>query len=134
MFRVGRVASARLVGERFERDRSFDLVAFWDAWSAEFETGRPKTSVRVRASPQALRALPEVFGDGATRAIQAAGHEDDDGWRELTLTFEHEHAAIYRLVGFGDLIEVLAPRAVRRGIVATAQAAFRRHAARGDVL
>jgi len=40
----------------------------------------------------------------------------------MTMTFEHEAAAVGRLAGFGDEIEILTPRSVRVRLVATAQA------------
>ena len=39
----------------------------------------------------------------------------------LTLSFEHEPAAVHRLAGFGDQVEVLSPPSVRAGLVATAR-------------
>jgi predicted DNA-binding transcriptional regulator YafY len=45
----------------------------------------------------------------------------------LALTFEHETAAIHRLAGFGDLVEVLEPLEVRARLVITAQAIIDRY-------
>jgi predicted DNA-binding transcriptional regulator YafY len=39
----------------------------------------------------------------------------------VTLSFEHELAAAYRLAGFGNRVEVLAPPSVRAGLVTTAR-------------
>ena len=71
--------------------------------------------------------LPEILGDAVRPAIEAAGPPDPEGWRAVTLTFEHEAAAASRLVGLGDLVEVVAPAAVRDRVVAVAQATLRRH-------
>jgi predicted DNA-binding transcriptional regulator YafY len=38
----------------------------------------------------------------------------------VTLTFEHERAAVHRLAGFGDQVEVLDPPSVRARLLATA--------------
>ena len=72
-------------------------------------TTRPKIEVLVRASPDALSAFPEVFGDGGRRALDAAPPADERGFREVALTFEHEAAAVHRLAGFGGQVEVLSP-------------------------
>ena len=127
VFRVGRVTSARLLEEPFERPPDFDLVAYWGAWSAEFESSRPRLKVVVRASPRALAAMPEIYGDAVLPVIAAAEPPDDEGWRALTLTFEHEGAAAFRLAGFGGLVEVVSPRAVRDLVVAAAEGTLRRH-------
>jgi predicted DNA-binding transcriptional regulator YafY len=132
VFRVARVASARVLPERFERPAGFELAAFWREWSAEFEASRPRIPVTLRASPRALAAFGEIFGRAAGPALVAALPPDGDGWQVVTLSFEHERAAAYRLAGFGDQVEVLTPPSVRAGLVATAREILRRyHAADG---
>ena len=132
VFRVGRIASARVLPEAFERPAGFELAAFWRQWSAEFEASRPKLPVTLRASPRALAILGEVFGQAAGPALAAARPPDEHGWRVLTLSFEHERAATHRLAGFGDQVEVLAPPSVRAGLVATARQILGRYDAADD--
>jgi predicted DNA-binding transcriptional regulator YafY len=127
VFRVGRVKSARALGDSFARPAGFDLAAFWADWSASFQASRPKTEVRLRASPAALAALPEVFGDAVRPALEAAGAPDAAGFREVRLTFEHETAAVTRLAGFGGQVEVLSPAAVRTRLVTTARELLERY-------
>jgi predicted DNA-binding transcriptional regulator YafY len=132
VFRVARIASARVLPGPFEHPAGFELAAFWREWSAEFEASRPRLPVTLRASPRALAAFGEIFGRAAGPALAAALPPDRDGWRVVTLSFEHERAAAHRLAGFGDQVEVLAPPAVRAGLVATAREILRRyHAADG---
>ena len=100
---------ARALAEPFERPAGFELAAFWRQWSAEFEASRPRLPVTLRASPRALSILGEVFGQAAGPALAAALPPDEHGWRVLTLSFEHERAAVHRLAGFADQVEVLAP-------------------------
>lgn len=130
VFRAGRISSARVLAEPFERPADFELAEFWDRWSAEFVTSRPKLAVRLRASPGALAAFPEIFGQDAQAALDAAAPPDEQGWRAVTLSFEHELAAAYRLAGFGGQIEVLSPSPVRERLVATAQAIIDRYPGR----
>lgn len=121
VFRVGRIISAQVRPEPFERPAGFELAAFWADWSREFMATRPRLPVRLRASPQALAILPEVLGDYARDAIDAAEPPDEQGWRALVLSFEHQRAAAHRLAGFGPLVEVLSPPAVRDLLLDTAQ-------------
>jgi predicted DNA-binding transcriptional regulator YafY len=127
VFRAGRIASARLLAEPFARPADFELTAFWERWSAEFMTSRPRLQVRLRASPPALAALREVFGDGGAEAVAAAPPPDEQGWRELRLSFEHELAAAHRLAGFGGQVEVMSPASVREKLLATAQGILDRY-------
>jgi predicted DNA-binding transcriptional regulator YafY len=120
VFRAGRITSARVLSEPSCRPPDFDVAAFWDRWSDSFMTTRPKIEVRLRASPVALSSFGEVFGDAVQAALAAAAPPDSAGWREVTLTFEHETAAAHRLAGFGGLVEVLSPAVVRTRLVETA--------------
>jgi predicted DNA-binding transcriptional regulator YafY len=132
VFRVARIASARVLAEPFERPDGFDLAGFWRQWSAEFEASRPRLPVTLRASPGALAAFAEIFGQAAGPALAAALPPDEEGWRVVTLSFEHERAAVGRLAGFGDQAEVLSPPSVRAGLLAVARQILRRyHAADG---
>ncbi len=129
VFRAGRITSARVLAESVERPAGFDLAGFWERWSQEFTASRPQLRVRLRASPQALAVFPEIFGDGAREAIGAALPPDEQGWRVLTLSFEHELAAAHRLAGFGSEVEVQSPPPVREQLLATARGILDRYRA-----
>ncbi len=131
VFRAGRVSAARVLAEPAERPAGFELAAFWARWSADFEASRPRLEVRLAASPDALSAFGEVFGPAAAPALEAAAPPGQDGWRVVTLSFEHERAAVHRLAGFGDQVEVLDPPAVRAMLLATAHEILGRYRAGG---
>jgi predicted DNA-binding transcriptional regulator YafY len=132
VYRAGRVDSARILAEPLDRPVDFELRAFWEGWLAEFEASRPRLPVRLRASPEALAAFGEVFGDGAAGAVEAAGPPDERGWREVTLRFEHEPAAAHRLAGFGGEVEVLSPPSVSERLLRTARGILARYGEPGS--
>jgi len=127
VFRAANITSVQIRNDPASRPPDFDLPAFWEQWSREFQASRPRLPVRIRASPAALAAFPEIFGDGATEAMNAALPPDGQGWREMILTFEHEKAAAYRLAGFGGQVEVLSPPSVRRHLLAVARGILGRY-------
>ena len=129
VFRAGRITSARVLAEPFERPAGFELAAFWSQWSAEFEASRPRLQVTLRAAPRALALFGEIFGLACGPALQAALPPDEHGWRVVTLSFEHERAAAHRLAGFGDQVEVLTPPSVRAILVTAAEQILRRYRA-----
>ena len=131
VFRAGRVSAALVLAEPVERPAGFELAAFWARWSADFEASRPRLEVRLAASPDALSAFGEVFGPAAAPALESAAPPGQDGWREVTLSFEHERAAVHRLAGFGDQVEILDPPAVRAALLATAREILGRYQAGG---
>jgi predicted DNA-binding transcriptional regulator YafY len=128
VFRVGRVTAARpLPSVGVTRPDGFDLAAFWERWSAAFMTSRSQVQVRVMATVRALAIFPYVFGEAGRRAAEAAGPADGEGLREVTLTFEEEAVAAHRLAGFGGDLRVIAPDAVRDGVIATARELLARY-------
>lgn len=129
VFRAGRIAAARVLAEPACRPAGFDLAGFWEQWSGEFAASRPRVRVRLRAAPPALAIFPEVYGDDVRAALSAAGPPDEHGWQELTLTFEHERAAAHRLAGFGGLVQVIDPPAVRGHLVTVAHGILDRYGA-----
>ena len=64
---------------------------------------------------------PQNSIQAAGPAIEAAAPPGEDGWRVVTLSFEHQRAAVHRLAGFGDQVTVLDPPSVRTGLLATAR-------------
>ena len=71
--------------------------------------------VAWRRSPLSLRSSATSCGPPRGGGAGAAG------FREVTLTFEHEIAAATRLAGFGGQVEVLSPASVRTRLIATAR-------------
>jgi len=121
VLRVGRITAARILTEPVDRPAGFDLAEYWERWSQEFAASRPRVRVRLRVSPRAMSALREVFGEGGNDAVSAASPPDEQGWRELTLDFEHALAAAHRLAGFGAEVRVLSPRSVREHLLGVAR-------------
>jgi predicted DNA-binding transcriptional regulator YafY len=121
VFRAGNITSVKILNVLGTRPPDFDLPAFWEQWSRDFQASRPQLPVRIRASAQALAVFPEVFGDAVRDAMNAALPPDRHGWQELILSFEHERAAAHRLAGFGGQVEVLSPPAVREHLLAAAR-------------
>jgi predicted DNA-binding transcriptional regulator YafY len=127
VFRAGRITSARMLAEPFERPAGFELAAFWSQWSAEFEADLPRLQVTLRAAPRAMALFGEILGQACGPALEAALPPDEHGWRVVTLSFEHERAAAHRLAGFGDQVEVLTPPSVRAILVTAAEQILRRY-------
>jgi predicted DNA-binding transcriptional regulator YafY len=129
VFRAARITTARILAEPAGRPPGFELAEFWERWSQEFAASRPRLRVRLRASPRALAVFPEIFGDEVRQAISTALPPDEDGWQEMTLSFEHELAAAHRIAGFGDQVQVLSPPAARERLLAIAHGILGRYGA-----
>jgi predicted DNA-binding transcriptional regulator YafY len=107
VYRVSRVASARVLPDGFQRPSGFELQEFWEQWSRAFEQNRPRVEVRVRVSEQMRRFLPgerRIEGDGS-----------------VAVFFETLGEAQRELLRFGADLEVLAPAELRERVAATAR-------------
>ena len=108
VFRVSRLEEVTLLMEGFDRPVSFDLLAFWDEWVAEFENNRPRFPVTLRLHERSLPALEVLLGPG-----QPLSDESEPGWLRRQFQFEGEGEARYILPGFGADVEVIEPPGLR---------------------
>lgn len=116
VYRVGRILSAQLTSDHFERPSAFDLAAFWARWTGEFEKSLYSYSVKVRVDPAAIDELAYTFGKQVYTLAQQAGPPDDNGKIALSLDFESLPQARYHLFNYGTLVEVLEPAELRESL------------------
>jgi len=93
VYRVSRIVSVRELEEELRRPRGFELAAYWDRWSRDFEERLASVEVVVRE--------------------QRGG--------ETTVVFEDLDAAYTELLRRGGDVEVLEPAELRERIAATAR-------------
>ncbi|WEV28224.1 WYL domain-containing protein [Streptomyces sp. 71268] len=127
VYRVDRFTAVEPSGERFERDASFELPAFWADRAAEFLRSILRAEVVLRLSERGVRLLPLRTDAGTAReSIAAAADPDPRGWITVTLPVETLDVAYEQLLGLGPECEVVEPPALRaRMAEALAQAAAR---------
>lgn len=108
VYRVSRIVAARERSELYLRPAEFDLADAWARRSEAFERGRRQIEVTLRVPRSQVRYL---------RATQVV----EDGERPTIIArFEGIDHAVHSLLAYGAQAEVLAPRALRRKIAATA--------------
>jgi predicted DNA-binding transcriptional regulator YafY len=110
------IIGARMLDGNFARPAGFDLAAFWERWSAAYESNRPSFSARVRVSPLVLPYLAHALGDAIIRAAGSEEPLDVRGRQTITLIFETFEDARQQLLGLGRAVEVLAPQALRASV------------------
>jgi predicted DNA-binding transcriptional regulator YafY len=93
VYRVSRVASVRHLEQELRRPSGFELAAYWEQWSRDFEESLPRVEVTVR----------------------------DRQRGELVLAFEDLGAAYREVLRRGRDVEVLEPPELRDRVAATAR-------------
>ncbi|GAA5768936.1 hypothetical protein Aros01_05453 [Streptosporangium roseum] len=122
IYRVDRFAEVGIHSDRrFERDRGFDLAAFWSGRAAEFARSLLTTRVTVRLSPAGHRLLPHVADPAALGdALASAGEPDGQGRITLSLPVESLEVAYAQILRFGPEAEVLDPPELRARLAGAA--------------
>jgi predicted DNA-binding transcriptional regulator YafY len=121
-YRVSRILELEPLNAHFERPDDFDLGAYWQKWSKQFESNLLRQEVQVRLSPQGLEALPYLFSPAVARSVQQqASQPNEDGWVRVTLQVASLDHAYYELLQLGPDIEVLAPADLRERVTQAAQ-------------
>jgi predicted DNA-binding transcriptional regulator YafY len=122
-YRVSRILALETLPERFERPETFDLAAYWRAWSAQFLSGRFGGEVTLRLSPRGLALVDVLFDPMTARAVaESAGPPDRDGWVQAVLPVESDRPTHLDLLRLGPDAEVLAPPELRARLAETVTA------------
>jgi predicted DNA-binding transcriptional regulator YafY len=116
-YRVSRVQAVDLTSEPSIRPAEFDLAAFWAHSAAELVANLPRYPIVVRVAPEAVRRL---WIPGAYARVEQVGQPEEDGWQRVHLTLQTEAEACSYALGFGALMEVVEPVALRERVVRTA--------------
>jgi predicted DNA-binding transcriptional regulator YafY len=117
-YRVSRVQAVEILGEAAARPPDFDLAGFWAKSSAELVANLPRYPIVVRVAPRAVRRL---WIPGAYARVEQVSEPDGDGWQRAALTLQTEAEACSYVLGFGPLMEVVEPGALREKVVRTAR-------------
>jgi len=120
VFRAARIVSVSVLDEGFVRSADFDLAAFWAAWLAEFETGRPHYPVTLRISVDALPTLASAAGEAVSSLRARIRERNENGWVTVPVDFESEDEARDQLLRLGTAVQVTDPPALRDRLAARA--------------
>ncbi|MFD0168172.1 helix-turn-helix transcriptional regulator [Streptomyces decoyicus] len=121
----GKASGTDDAGERFTRDDSFDLPAFWAERAAQFARSILREEVVLRLSPRGVLQLPYATERAAAREAiaraQAEGGPDEHGLLTVTLAVESVEVACAQLLALGPEGEVLAPAELRERLASAAR-------------
>jgi len=117
---VSDILDARLTERTFNIPPGFNLVDFWQQWSAQYERNQPQYPVLVRLSPQSF-AMLQYFKDPVLPGERVPPEQGEDGWYRLKLNFDTFENARKWLLNHGGAVEILAPGAMRASVQDFAQ-------------
>ncbi len=122
-FRIDRMTAVALTGEVFERPADLDLPGVWDEVVGEMERRRSLVAATVLVPARLVPVLRDRFG----RHCAVQGGPDDEGWVTLRLAAHTARSLAEQLAGFGGVLRVLDPPAVRAELAALGAELVARH-------
>jgi len=111
-YRLAKILDLEVLGETFDRPADFDLAAYWREGVARFEAELRRETATLGVAPGALSRLDQLGADIAEAVLAAT--PDAGGRRRAVVPIESTTHAARLLLGFGDGIEVEAPKDLRR--------------------
>ncbi|MEQ1900963.1 MAG: WYL domain-containing protein [Devosia sp.] len=119
-YRLSQMLSLADTGVRFERRKDFDLPAYWQTSTAQFEREIYVATARVRATRIGISRLRDI-SPAVREAVDGARPEPDStGWATLDVPIEEEVWATREMTRIGAEIEVLEPPTLRARMTAIA--------------
>jgi predicted DNA-binding transcriptional regulator YafY len=113
-YRVTRISEAEVLAAPYVRPTGFDLSAYWERSSRDFEVGSYRTTATVRLSPRG-RSLVELLGPHVEeRVSKTASAPDRQGWVRCAIPLENADFGVRELMRLGPEVEVMSPVSLRK--------------------
>lgn len=121
-FNVGRVKNPELRAERFDRPEEFTLAGYLgNAWRLIPDDG-PDEEVHLRFTPLVAKNVAEVMWHATQRTELRT-----DGVLDYRVTVSGLREIVWWVLGYGDHVEVVGPRRLRRMVAQRLRAAAERY-------
>ena len=113
-YRVASILDAVIIDAPVERPTDFDLAAYWQEWTARYESSVYTATATVRMTVRALEFMAFVFPPAMSRTARAsAGEPDATGWLVTEVPIESVRHGHTELLKLGADAEVLTPQELR---------------------
>lgn len=119
--RVSRIQEAALTSYEFRRSEQFSLQQFWATWVESFEHSRQMFTATLRIPPAGVQPLIQLLGEGVHQLAARSGRLDRRGNLFVDLQFASLDDACRKLLGLGDVVEVVEPQLLREHMVTVAK-------------
>jgi predicted DNA-binding transcriptional regulator YafY len=117
-FRVSRMQRVAILAVGFERPARFDLVAHWQAATAELDRKRANYPTVLMLTLEASRRIQMWCVTRAAKADWTA--KAGEGREALEVDFDDERQARFFVLGLGSAVRVLEPELLKQWVEAEA--------------
>jgi predicted DNA-binding transcriptional regulator YafY len=129
-YRVSAIFEPEMLDEAFARPRDFDLPAYWQRASREYEANLYGETAEVRLSARGLARLDMLGHTVAEAAHKTASLPDAQGWVRCTLPIETVEVGARDILKLGEDAQIEGPPALRNEMDRLLSAMLTRHRAR----
>ena len=126
-YRAGNILEAQISDEIFERPAKFDLAAYWQKSSRDYEAGVYREQAEVRLSQDGLARLDLLGPYVMAAAAKTARKPDRQGWVRCTVPIELIEYGVRELMRLGEDVDVIGPPALRAKMAAKLAAMSKRY-------
>jgi predicted DNA-binding transcriptional regulator YafY len=105
IYRVSRFRSVRVLDRTFPRRPFFDLPAYWQTHTENFDNIQPEYTCTLRIHPDYVAFVSSLM-PGRWKII---GESDERGWVTMTLGMDSELFARMLVFGLGGFVEAVDP-------------------------
>jgi len=119
-YRISRLMNARGLEETFERPAGFDLEMYWEQSTEQFTKNLPRYPARLSVHEKLRSRIGQARYVSVMRSTEA---RDGGEWSEMDIEFQTLDSACEIILGYGPLVEVLAPEELRAKVVSELKAA-----------
>jgi predicted DNA-binding transcriptional regulator YafY len=127
-YRVSSIFDATVLDEEFARPAKFDLPAYWQNASRDYEAGLYHETAHVRLSQKGFARLEALGPTVIEAATRTASRPDGGGWVRCRLPIESYDVGVRELLRLGEEVEILGPAALCDEMARVLEALARRHA------
>ena len=118
-YRVSRVESVEVLGDRFERPADFDLATYWQASTEAYERDIQRVEITISVEAERVDDFASLAG---SRVMESAVRlPDTPGRVRLRASFQWDDEVLAVALRLGAAAEVLEPEWLRAQILATAR-------------
>lgn len=113
VYRVNRITNVEALSERFERPKSFDLTAFWTAWTKWFVENLPRYEAVLWVESGAF----DRFMKQTSFPAQQIDVYAPEGYTAVRVTYETPEMARATVLGYDFNVFVVEPHELRKAVV-----------------
>ena len=128
-YRVSRIEEVTILDEPVNRPSDFDLAEHWQASKTRFVANLPVYEATLRVDPDVLPSLQRF---GRPRPITRQDAPDADGRVIVAMRFDVFEEARETILGWGNQVEVMAPRELRAWVAESARRLVELYDSRSD--